>query len=416
MPLLLGALLALSDSTMSRPQRIRLGFDGLVVAGGGFMAIWYAYINPALSLGRTALPLRLSMITYPPLDLVLILGVCVILVQGVRSTPRRVLTLLLAGTLAYLANDLYVSYQTVHVPGWQQGNLFYTTSVLPLMMIAAAAVEQSRPADPHTSVTVPELSRHMVLLPSIALVTGFGMMLFAAVSSGSTTLTGLVFGALAMVSGVLARQLYALRENQLLLSTDGLTGLPNRIELSRVLRRVLDRNRREAGTSAMLVIDLNGFKQVNDTYGHDAGDQLLTVFGRVLREQIRPGDTPARLGGDEFAVVLNTLRSPDDAIVVAQRIVRGADQETPLPGRQVNLRASIGIALVDPAIADAEEAAQDVLRRADSAMYIAKRAGGNGWHLDGTPAPVRPEHLRGPAAPGRSAPAPAAVARSSRRR
>jgi diguanylate cyclase (GGDEF)-like protein len=389
MPVLLGSLLTLSDAPMSRPQRLRLAFDGLVVAGGGFMVIWYAYIDPALSQRHAALPSLLSMVVYPPLDLVLILGVCVMLIRGTRSSSPRVLALMLAGAMAYLASDLFISYQTVHVAGWQVSGVVFPISLMPLMLIASAAVEQSRPTDPDAAATPPELSRHAILLPTLALLVGFGLLLFATIGARSTMLTGLVFGALAMVCGVLARQWYALRENEILLATDSLTGLPNRTQMSRVLRRVLERNHRDSGVCAVLLIDLNGFKEVNDTYGHDAGDQLLVAFGRVLREQIRSSDTPARLGGDEFAVVLPDVRDPADAAAVAEKIVCAAGRETPLAGLPVTIRTSIGIALTDGGDAGNEATAQDLLRRADEAMYIAKRAG-DGWHLHSRPATTRP--------------------------
>jgi len=192
-----------------------------------------------------------------------------------------------------------------------------------------------------------------------------------------------VIGAVATVVGVVARQLFALRENEILLSTDSMTGLANRVEMGKALRQALARASRDRLRVAVLLIDLNGFKEVNDTYGHDAGDRVLVAFGRVLRESVRVMCIPARLGGDEFAVVVDQLDSAAGAVAVAERILAKAALERPLTGIPIGIRASIGIALSTPGQEkDFDTAAEDLLRRSDAMMYRAKQTGGDSWCVE----------------------------------
>lgn len=160
-------------------------------------------------------------------------------------------------------------------------------------------------------------------------------------------------------------------------TTDSLTGLANRAlfmdRLSHTVRLAL----RAHWTSALLFIDLDGFKAINDTLGHDAGDLLLQQAALRLRGCARDSDTLARLGGDEFTVILNNLADPTDACLIAGRILDSLSRPFDLNGRTGRISASIGIALV-PQHADSSEA---LLTRADQAMYRAKTGGKRAWCL-----------------------------------
>ena len=152
---------------------------------------------------------------------------------------------------------------------------------------------------------------------------------------------------------------------------DPLTGLPNRVHFLDRLGRVL-RNRRGADAGfAVLFIDLDGFKVVNDSLGHARGDQLLVEVAERLRHCVRPGDTLARHGGDEFTLLLEQVVQPEQAVAVAQRILEGLRRPLLLGDRELFAAASIGIALGHAEYASADE----VLRDADTAMYQAKAAG-----------------------------------------
>lgn len=156
---------------------------------------------------------------------------------------------------------------------------------------------------------------------------------------------------------------------------DMLTGLGNRALLRDRMTGALARSRRTARPVGVLLLDLNGFKPVNDTYGHDAGDTLLKVVADRLRTCVRTEDTVARLGGDEFVVVTEDLREPRDVLVVAERIVEALNEPVIVDGHALRTPASIGIALSTPGCSP-----DDVLREADAAMYVAKRRGGGLHH------------------------------------
>jgi diguanylate cyclase (GGDEF)-like protein/PAS domain S-box-containing protein len=150
---------------------------------------------------------------------------------------------------------------------------------------------------------------------------------------------------------------------------DPLTGLPNRALFLDRLRLTLARlQRRPDRIFAVMFIDLDSFKTVNDTFGHAGGDVLLLEVTRRLHESLRPQDTVARYGGDEFAVLLDESGNRDDVARVAERIQAAVQKPVVLEAEPINVSLSIGIALVTPQYCRAE----DVVRAADLAMYMAK--------------------------------------------
>jgi diguanylate cyclase (GGDEF)-like protein/PAS domain S-box-containing protein len=165
---------------------------------------------------------------------------------------------------------------------------------------------------------------------------------------------------------------------------DAVTNLPNRNHFQRRLQRSLDVAQGRGLSIAVLLVDLDGFKQINDVHGHDAGDQVLRVAAERMVASLRPGDGPSRatsegvrssisrLGGDEFIVLLCGVRGPGDAVVVAERLISRLSEPIRLDGGEAGVGASIGIALYPKDGADAET----LLKRADAAMYQAKASGG----------------------------------------
>jgi diguanylate cyclase (GGDEF)-like protein/PAS domain S-box-containing protein len=154
---------------------------------------------------------------------------------------------------------------------------------------------------------------------------------------------------------------------------DPLTGLPNRLLFLDRLSLAIARCRRMHREVAVLFIDLDRFKNVNDSVGHDAGDELLVAVARRLESVLRPGDTVARFGGDEFTILcddLTTATSRDRAIEIAHRLLEAVAQPFVVGGSQTFVSASVGIAL-----ATGEERPEELLRDADAAMYHAKESG-----------------------------------------
>lgn len=159
---------------------------------------------------------------------------------------------------------------------------------------------------------------------------------------------------------------------------DVLTGLLNRGAFMKVLDKALA-NLPADHRLAVLFIDLNDFKPVNDTYGHEAGDQMLIAAGNALQRSVLGADTVGRLGGDEFAVVLVDITLPDNAVAVATRILHALAEPVAVGGATLSSTASIGIALTGPDVTGTDE----LLQQADAAMYRAKRAKDTGWAMAG---------------------------------
>lgn len=158
---------------------------------------------------------------------------------------------------------------------------------------------------------------------------------------------------------------------------DALTGLPNRVLLADRLKQAIARSHRSGRSLAVLYLDLDGFKAVNDQHGHDIGDQLLVNISHRLKEVLREGDTLARIGGDEFVVVMADLEQPHDYEAVLTRLLNVAAEPVTLNQNLLLISASIGATLYPQDIADADQ----LLRHADQAMYVAKQAGKNCYHL-----------------------------------
>lgn len=154
---------------------------------------------------------------------------------------------------------------------------------------------------------------------------------------------------------------------------DSLTGLPNRKLFHDRLEQALARRRRSKHYLALLYMDIDHFKNINDTYGHAVGDLLLKSFSARITDVLRASDTLARLGGDEFTVIAEKLSDPRDAELIGRKIVESMSSPFELGSVTITVSSSIGIAVNDGDPVDAD----DFIRQADEALYEAKRAGRN---------------------------------------
>lgn len=354
--------------------------DALIVTSGVALVSWTFLMQPLAADESATFAEVTAAMAYPAIDL-LLLGVLVrmFLVPGRRGLA---LNLMLLALTAMLMADF--PYAVMVLEGtYETGSLVELGWLAAPVLWGAAALHPSmrRVAEP---VAVPE-SR----LPAwrLALLAGASLMAPAvlvieslmgrpphvgAIAIGSVLLFLLVI----MRLGGLVRDLRATLHERRTLETalhhralhDPLTGLANRTLLQDRLEHALDRRGQQV---AVLFLDLDDFKSVNDTLGHHAGDTLLTSVADAIRRTVRAGDTVARLGGDEFAVIVDADATVDGTSELASRILGAITVPVEIAGRQRSTNASIGIA-IGPS---GEATAETLMRQADIAMYVAKAEG-----------------------------------------
>lgn len=177
-------------------------------------------------------------------------------------------------------------------------------------------------------------------------------------------------------TGLLLRKLRSTtRKLEELATHDALTGLPNRRLIMDQLRHTLEFNLENRKTVACVYFDLDGFKRVNDTLGHGAGDFLLQEVGRRTRSLLRDQDLLARLGGDEFSIVIDSVQSREDAEVICRRVVKAVEDITEIMGHPVAVSVSVGCVLVSPFTTTVAKSEEEVMRLADQCMYQSKKSG-----------------------------------------
>jgi diguanylate cyclase (GGDEF)-like protein len=360
-----GVLIGATHYLYGRARRALLAEITTVLAAG-FMLIWYLVLEPILDNEHSSY-VWVSTIGAPLGDLLLIAAVAAVLLRGARIRISAPGTILVAGLACYLISD--VTWAAVGLDGEAAaGSLFASMSVVVALLLLTIApmmeVHRPRLSQARTAAT-PLWAGH---LPVAAMMVGCTLMLVVTLREHQMLpWGGLVCGLIVMTCAVSARQVISVRDSRDLILVDPLTGLASRTGFERGIERTL--KRREP--IALLLIDLDGFKQINDAYGHAAGDTVLTEFAHQLVSVIRAGQTASRIGGDEFAVVLTDTTVAADAASVARRILAAvAASPVRLDDDTVPVRASIGVALTQ-----ADDTTKDLLRRADLAMYHSKRAG-----------------------------------------
>jgi diguanylate cyclase (GGDEF)-like protein len=382
-PVMLTGLLRLpTRSAAGGTARLKLALDAGTVAAAGAIFLWYVLVGPAVTDPRMTVQRIIASTAYPLGDLLLIFGVVVVLTRGVDAASRRPMLLLCAASVPWVTGDTSISLIQPAHPGasptatWQL--LCFMTAHF---LLAAAAFEQCRCSARQEMVVERATAARVSRLPYLAVASGFGLMLFVAAREHALYPWGGLVACASVLTGLVAvRQVIAQRENHRMAVTDGLTGLANRVRLHQALSLALARGTRSGQTTGVLLTDLNGFKQINDTLGHEAGDKLLIAFGEMLRRSILGSDIAGRLGGDEFAVVLHDIGTPEHAEVVVRRILHEATRPVLVGDVVTRVRGSIGIALSRPG----ELGVDELIHHADVAMYQAKartrETGESGWH------------------------------------
>ncbi|SDP32461.1 diguanylate cyclase (GGDEF) domain-containing protein [Actinopolyspora xinjiangensis] len=385
--------------------RAVLVLDGLIVTGSLFLLTWATALGAVVSSGAPTVPGFVVAVAYPVTDLVLV--VIVILLASFRRAGGSLRLLLLgSGLIALSVSDSIFAY-LVSSGAPSMNPLFDAGFVAGPALIALAALA---PDHRDTGEERPRRDRAVdwahLMLPYLPLMLAAGFTTVKTVlGSGSDDLE--VVGVFLLFVLVVIRQLVTLIDNAKLLekvrsaqqdlahqaSHDPLTGLANRTLLYERLSESIRRNRETHYPFGLLYLDLDGFKMVNDTFGHAAGDALLRDVADRLRECVRAADTVARLGGDEFAVLVETERRQDSE-QVGGRVLAALQRPFDVEGRSHTIGGSLGVVHCP---ADGEISAQTLLHHADVAMYTTKqrrkrRARVPGPHessaQEATPAPV----------------------------
>ncbi|MEU0496825.1 bifunctional diguanylate cyclase/phosphodiesterase [Mycobacterium sp. NPDC006124] len=366
-----GALLLLPVGSTG-PSATRLLMDGLVVAGSLFLIAWIVVLRGLFDAGRTDPVVFAVTLAYPILDLVAI-TVGVLVTIRAKGAARMSVALLTVGiVLMSISND--VLYHVVADSGRSRGDLLdlgWATSLLAVGLGALAGRGQRRAG---------QIPVHDTLwLPYVPLSVA-GVCVVADLAKPASVVVLSVSVALVIV--VMLRQFLVMGTNQRLLAVvaeqalqDPLTGLANRYLFNDRLNHAVELHRRELfGVLAVLTLDLDDFKLVNDGLGHAAGDALLVDVAARIRSAVRSGDTIARLGGDEFAILIE--KGPETPDSVAQRVLDAFEEPFLVDGHLLPIRPSVGLS-VAPA-RDRDLQADMLLKQSDLAMYAAKRTRDSG--------------------------------------
>jgi diguanylate cyclase (GGDEF)-like protein len=361
--------------------------DAFVIGSAFAIVLWTFVVGPRIDEGALSLPAFATLAAYPVLD-VAMLAILVVALLGGQPLDRST-GLFAAAVLAFLASDLayaVIAATSEYGPGlidvgWLLGYVLWGA--------AALAIRPSTERQSPVEWSEPRVWRAVRPIVWLAAVTAplVNAVMDEVWFGGGDAFAAAVASVVVSIA-VIIRLEHSLREKRRLLddrhrleatlqrqaTEDPLTDLPNRRGLAERLVQALAEP--DKGI-ALLVLDLDDFKAVNDALGHQAGDELLRAVADRLRSVVRGSDTVARYGGDEFAVVLRPCPSAEVATRMADRLLGSLEAPIAMDRGEVTVRVSIGIALSARTGADAEH----LLRDADLALYRAKSAGKDRWAL-----------------------------------
>jgi diguanylate cyclase (GGDEF)-like protein len=359
--------------------------DPLIVATGTAMLAWVLMVDRRFD-PDSSLPLdRLLSIAYLLLYAVMV----AIVIRPLFVPAKRVPALyLVCGALAVLVifDAAYGSLTSGSYEGYRAGSFVYAGLLLSSALLGSAALHSSMaslaepvPQEPGelTWWRLVLLTGALLLAPAVvAIQAALGEAVDAPLVVGGSAVLFLLVAA--RLAGMIAERKTLELRMEFQASHDPLTQLPNRSLFAERFEQAMARSARRGNMMAVLFVDLDDFKEVNDSSGHQAGDEVLVAVAERLRRCIRPSDTAARFGGDEFVLLLEDLEDEWGAARVAERILK--EMRTPLAigAAEIVVGASIGIALGS---GEAQDRLGVILRRADLALYTAKDRGKAGYEI-----------------------------------
>lgn len=358
-------------------SRTRMLLDASIVALALFEISWVTVLRTVYEQrGESDFEVALSL-AYPVTDIVVVMVALLVLARA--RCCRTVLLLLTVGNVLNAVSDSIWLYLDAH-NSYVKGSWADVGWIVGLLLVSIAALVSLQP--PHSEeITAPVPARAATWLPYVPLIPAAAIC--APMFMATPGLKPIVTTSVLLVIVVLTRQFLVVGENRRLLEMvadqalrDPLTGLANRALFSDRLIHAMQLHQRDQQSVAVLSLDLDDFKLVNDSFGHPAGDALLVLIAERLLGCVRTSDTVARLGGDEFAVLMEG--KPEHARLIAHRVVQVFDDPFTIDGHDLLIRPSVGLAV---AAADEPEISADaLLKQADVAMYSAKRSRTGGVH------------------------------------
>jgi diguanylate cyclase len=388
----IGVLLFPSTPTFGI-SRARVLLDGIIVAGSLLIVSWTTALGTVYHAGSGSVFSQAVGLAYPIGDVIVATVGISVLAQG-HGRRRVPLMLVVGGLLCLTLADSSLADLSHHVGSFWYGNLIEAGRLAGFLLIALAPLWPLEPAGAARD-EVEGQSPWQVALPYCFLAIAIIAATLKRSQSGGLDRFVLIAG-LCVITAVLARQVLTLIENlrlsrqmQNAVTTlranqvelvhfalhDPLTELPNRVLFGDRIEHALARRASPTRRVAVLLCDLDRFKNVNDTLGHSSGDEVLIAASDRLSSCVRPGDTVARIGGDEFAILIEDASGVDEVASVAARVCSAMRAPFTVAGREFFVHASVGIAMGNQRDARSDE----LLRDADVALYAAKDAGGDDY-------------------------------------
>ena len=369
----------------------RMLLDGAIVAGSLLIVSWSTALGTVYHSGSGSVFSQAIGLAYPISDVIVATVGVSVLAQG-RSRQRVAPVLVVAGLLCLTVADSSLTYVS-QLASFRYDMLVDAGRVAGFILIALAPLWPPKGTTTRDEVDGP--SPWQVALPYLFLAIAIFAAALKDTQSGHLDLFDAIAG-LCVIAAVLTRLVLTLVENLRLTSQmryavttlranqvelvhyalhDSLTGLPNRVLFGDRIEHALARRSSPTSRVAVMLCDLDSFKDVNDTLGHPSGDEVLIAAADRLSSCVRPADTVARVGGDEFAILIDDASGVDEVASVAARVCSAMRTPFTVAGRDFIVQVSVGIAMANQYDTRSEKLLQD----ADVALYATKDAGGNDY-------------------------------------
>jgi diguanylate cyclase (GGDEF)-like protein len=349
-------------------SRTRVLFDALIVAVTLFLVLWVAVLGNVYQATRVDSVAQARALLYPLFILFIFVAAVVFVARSGAGNSVVMWLLMAAVTLMAFSGVTFAFLQLSN--RYYPGHLTSVGWVLGMSCFGAAALLSRQPRSP--------IPQSTATPSSIPLWLPYVPLFIAGTVGPALALTGVLqIGVPVLMALICVRQVLSGWENRRLLTAaadqalrDPLTGLANRTLFQDRLAHAMALRPRDDRAVAVVSLDLDDFKLINDSMGHPAADTLLVRVGERIADCVRPGDTVARLGGDEFALLLEG--GADEAHLVCERVIASFDTPFIIDGHEVLMRPSAGMAVT--VLADTDLAPEELVKRADVAMYFAKRS------------------------------------------